>query len=362
MAVDVTAGRPEKAPKPESVSRAASSVTGCNRPIRRLDHTFDSKSGTVRAVEAERYGALVLAERFVAADPDTSVRMLAEAFLTRGLPADAERLVRRLRFASLLASDDNDAAAEVEALVRDAASRPNGSTMSISRRPCRRIGGSSSNGSRRRRSRVPSGRAVTLDYREDGGVAAAVKLQELFGLGRDAPNRPESRAGALRAPRAERTARSGHARPAQFLGSHVPGSAKRTAREISEASLARGSMDGPADEPRRSPQTKTEITDYDSVDWEGSGRSERSRESSTTIMTGLMLQLKPPFRHVGCPSTRRRQHVLHSRRRDDRHRVRLLEEAPRAERHRALAPRLDKEAARRSGAASFPTSHPVLRP
>ena len=29
---------------------------------------------------------------------------------------------------------------------------------------------------------VPSGRRVRLEYREDGGVVAAVKLQELFGL------------------------------------------------------------------------------------------------------------------------------------------------------------------------------------
>ena len=30
---------------------------------------------------------------------------------------------------------------------------------------------------------VPSGRSLPLDYREDGTVAASVKLQELFGLG-----------------------------------------------------------------------------------------------------------------------------------------------------------------------------------
>jgi ATP-dependent helicase HrpB len=29
---------------------------------------------------------------------------------------------------------------------------------------------------------VPSGRTVRLDYEEDGGVSASVKLQELFGL------------------------------------------------------------------------------------------------------------------------------------------------------------------------------------
>ena len=35
---------------------------------------------------------------------------------------------------------------------------------------------------RRRRLDVPSGRTAALDYRDDGSVAASVKLQELFGL------------------------------------------------------------------------------------------------------------------------------------------------------------------------------------
>jgi ATP-dependent helicase HrpB len=182
VAVDVTAGRPGEGS--EARIRLASRVAReWLRPTDTiLEHTFDAKSGTVRAVEAERYGALVLAERFAGADPETSVRMLAEAFLARGLPADAERLVRRLRFASLLASDDKDAAAEVEALVRAAASRARRlddidlvqSVPPDRRTLLERLAPETLT--------VPSGRAVTLDYRHDGGVAAAVKLQELFGL------------------------------------------------------------------------------------------------------------------------------------------------------------------------------------
>ena len=182
LAVDVTAGRPGEGS--EARIRLASRIERdwLQPTDTTLEHTFDSKSGTVRAVEAERYGALVLAERFVAADPDTSVRMFAEAFLTRGLPADAERLVRRLRFASLLGSDENDAAAEVEALVRDAASRAHRlddvdlaqAVPPDRRKLLERLAPETLT--------VPSGRAVTLDYREDGVVAAAVKLQELFGL------------------------------------------------------------------------------------------------------------------------------------------------------------------------------------
>jgi ATP-dependent helicase HrpB len=192
VAVDVTAGRPGEGS--EARIRLASRIardwlqpTDTTR-----EHTFDAKSGMVRAVEAERYGALVLAERFVGADPDTSERMLAEAFLARGLPADAERLVRRLRFALLLASDDNDAVADVQRLVRDAASGAKRlddidllpSVPPDRRKLLERLAPETLT--------VPSGRAVTLDYRDDGGVAAAVKLQELFGLAetpRIGPNR-----------------------------------------------------------------------------------------------------------------------------------------------------------------------------
>jgi ATP-dependent helicase HrpB len=190
VAVDVTAGRPGE--NSEARVRLASRIVRewLQPTDTTLEHTFDPKSGTVRAVEAERYGALVLAERLVGADPDTSARMLAEAFLTRGLPADAERLVRRLRFASLLASDD--AAAEVAALVREAASGARRlddidlvqSVPPDRRRLLERLAPETLT--------VPSGRAVALDYRHDGGVAAAVKLQELFGLAetpRIGPNR-----------------------------------------------------------------------------------------------------------------------------------------------------------------------------
>jgi ATP-dependent helicase HrpB len=179
VAVDVTAGRPGEGS--EARIRLASRVarewlepTDTTR-----EHTFDARSGTVRAVEAERYGALVLAERFVAADPDASARMLAETYLARGLTAGAERFVRRLRFASQLESDDDEA---IKALVRDAASRATrlddidlaGSVPPERRKLLERLAPETLT--------VPSGRAVALDYRDDGGVGAAVKLQELFGL------------------------------------------------------------------------------------------------------------------------------------------------------------------------------------
>src|SRR6185295_14008439 len=84
------------------------------------------------------------------------------------------RLVRRLRFAGR--SDD------LAALVRSAArAAPSLSDVQLSR--------ALSDDVLRTLDRdapdtliVPSGRAVRLDYQEDGSVTASVKLQELFGL------------------------------------------------------------------------------------------------------------------------------------------------------------------------------------
>lgn len=137
-------------------------------------HRFDQESGRVKAVAIDRYDALTLAERAVPADPDVAARLLAEAWIARG-PRDGDvQLLRRLRFAG----HDVDA----RALARTAAhgartldqvdllsALPRSVTKSLDRdAPATLL--------------VPSGRAVTLDYHDDGTVAAAVKLQELFGL------------------------------------------------------------------------------------------------------------------------------------------------------------------------------------
>ena len=62
-------------------------------------HRFDPSSGRVKASVIDRYDALVLAERPVAADPDVAAPLLADAWLARGpRPAD-QQLLRRLRFA-----------------------------------------------------------------------------------------------------------------------------------------------------------------------------------------------------------------------------------------------------------------------
>jgi len=144
-------------------------------PTRREQaHEFDETSGRVRAVERAFYESLVLAERPLAPDPETAANLLAAALKRRGLDPEGERLRRRLAFASL--------PLDFEAL-RHAACRGAESLSEVDleahlpfevRRDLDRLAPVSL--------AVPSGRAVRLEYRQDGAVVAAVKLQELFGL------------------------------------------------------------------------------------------------------------------------------------------------------------------------------------
>ena len=98
-----------------------------------------TNAGRVRAVEKLWYGALPLGERTAEVDPLEEARILAEANAPKVDPATQ----RRIAFAG---TDRNlDKLAPVSLA-------------------------------------LPSGRNARLDYRDDGSVFAAVKLQELFGL------------------------------------------------------------------------------------------------------------------------------------------------------------------------------------
>jgi ATP-dependent helicase HrpB len=116
----------------------------------------------------------VLTERPVDADPEIRVRLLAEAWLKHGPREGDVQLLRRLTFtgraidlpefaraaaASARSLDDVSVATALTFEDHRALDRDAPETMT-----------------------VPSGRAVRLEYGDDGSVSASVKLQELFGL------------------------------------------------------------------------------------------------------------------------------------------------------------------------------------
>ncbi len=174
VAIDVTAGR--RGEQSEARIRVASRVERewLEPDAQEVEHRFDEQHGTVRAARIDRYGALVLGERPWKRDPATAARLLTEAYFARPLPPDAERLVRRLRFAAL--------DADLAPLVHEAASRatrldeidPFDALPQRVRGELVRLAPDGI--------LVPSGSTIRLDYRDDGTVSAAVKLQELFGL------------------------------------------------------------------------------------------------------------------------------------------------------------------------------------
>ena len=177
VAIDVKAG--PSGPGSEATIRIASAIEPewlqpRNMRSTQMDHEIDPANGRVRAIERDMYGAIVLAERPVPVDAAVAARLLAEAYLRRGL-ADADiQLARRLRFAGV--------SVDVDALVASAAQ---------GRRAIDEIDLRAALDHRTRadlarlapeRIEVPSGRSVPLRFDEEGGVTAAAKLQELFGL------------------------------------------------------------------------------------------------------------------------------------------------------------------------------------
>jgi ATP-dependent helicase HrpB len=138
-------------------------------------HRFDEASASVRAFAQDGYDRLLLGERPVPPDPEAAAGLLAEAVERRGLGEGAGRLGRRLRVAGLQA----DLHSAVVAACRGRTSLPDlaqperwldaGTRSRLDRLAPERLA-------------LPSGRTTALDYREDGSVVAAAKLQELFGL------------------------------------------------------------------------------------------------------------------------------------------------------------------------------------
>jgi len=175
VAPDVVAGA--RGPGSEALIRMASRIErDWIAPTRRdIAHRFDPDTGAVRAAERAFYLDLVLWESPVAPDPEAAGPLVAAALAERGLGDAATTFLRRLRFAGLNA--------DPALLVRQAcagrtrlpahldlgAHLPHALLHDLARLAPETIP-------------LPSGRSAHLDYRDDGSVAAAVKLQELFGL------------------------------------------------------------------------------------------------------------------------------------------------------------------------------------
>ncbi len=175
VALDVTAG---SGPGSEALVRLASRVEReWVRPTAtELVHRLEGDA--VRAVARDLYQRLVLEERPVPPDPQQCGPLIAEALRQRGLGDENERVRRRLLFAGV--------PVDVEALLREASAGltrvPDVDLLALlpyaPRRELERLAPETIP--------LPSGRAARVEYRGDGSVTAAVKLQELFGLA-DAP-------------------------------------------------------------------------------------------------------------------------------------------------------------------------------
>jgi ATP-dependent helicase HrpB len=140
----------------------------------RIVHRFDRASGSVKALEVERYDALVLAERVVPPDPEIAAELLADAWLEQGPGPEDRECLLRLRFAGMevdLPRVVRQAAERVRSLgaIHLARALPADLIRVLDRDAPAAID-------------LPSGRTAKLAYGEDGGVSASVKLQELFGL------------------------------------------------------------------------------------------------------------------------------------------------------------------------------------
>lgn len=174
VAIDVAAG--QRGPGSEALVRMAGRIERAwIEPTRSdIEQRFDDNTGAVRAVERIYYRDLILSESPVAPDPETSGGLLAEAILRRDPSPEEEQLLRRLRFAGLTAdrgdlvrraSEGQVAMARVD--LRNAL--PAAATHDLEHLAPESIP-------------LPSGRRARLEYRHDGSIVAAVKLQELFGM------------------------------------------------------------------------------------------------------------------------------------------------------------------------------------
>ena len=173
IALDVTSGRVSATT--EAIIRLASRIEPEWLTPTSSDVTHELRDGVVKANAVDRYDGIELRVHPVAPDDEVRARLLAEKWLERGPDEASRRLLRRLEFTG----GSIDLAATVAAAAMQA-KRLTDITLVEERLPWslrQRLTASAPE-----RLKVPSGREMLIDYRDDGTVVVSVKLQELFGL------------------------------------------------------------------------------------------------------------------------------------------------------------------------------------
>jgi ATP-dependent helicase HrpB len=178
VAVDVTTTTTRDGAPAEALIRLA---TGIEREwlqptASEIRHELDPETGVVRAERVERYDALVLARHPAGCDLDAAGTLVIAEYLRRGPTEHDRQLLRRLVFAG--------ADVSFEALVRDAGRQARALddvrlSDALPPQTARALADAAP-----ATFRLPKGRQMALEYREDGGVAASAKIQDLFGLTR----------------------------------------------------------------------------------------------------------------------------------------------------------------------------------
>jgi len=174
--VDATSGH--AAQGAEALIRIASAVdVEWIQPTERLiAHAFDADSGAVRAYRVEMYDALVMSKHAIAPDAVAAAPILAEEYLRRGPTAADQQLLRRAEFAGQPIEFASLVRAACEGRVRLDDVDLESALSGDQRRSLDRDAPSTF--------KPPSGRAVSLEYRDNGAVIASLKLQDVFGLAR----------------------------------------------------------------------------------------------------------------------------------------------------------------------------------
>jgi len=137
-------------------------------------HQLDER-GMVRATEVTKYDALVISETPATVDDALATQLLADAWRSKEPSPDDARLINRLKFAQLpvelhdVIVDAARGLRSVADLRLERGLRPD-VTRTLDRDAPEWLS-------------LPSGRKARLEYKDDGTVGVAAKLQELFGLG-----------------------------------------------------------------------------------------------------------------------------------------------------------------------------------